>query len=84
MRSFRSGAAYGVFMQAVEARRVARRERVSRDRGNPLDTLNDFIAMFREMSPFVIKCQPDNYWLILTQKNYHESSYFKKMLIKKL
>ena len=31
------------FMQAVEARRAARRDRVFRDRGNPLDTLYDFI-----------------------------------------
>ena len=34
------------FMQAVEARRAARRERVSRDKGNPLDALNDFIEFY--------------------------------------
>ena len=33
-------------MQAVKARRAARRERVSRDKGNPLDALNDFIEFY--------------------------------------
>ena len=42
--SFRNGWC-GVFMQAVEVRRAARRERVFRDRGNPLDTLYDFIEL---------------------------------------
>ena len=42
VQSFRNGAAYGVFMQTVEARR----ERVFRDRGNPLDALNDSIEFY--------------------------------------
>ena len=41
-----SGAAYGDFMHTVEVRRASRRERVSKDRGNPLDTLNDFIEFY--------------------------------------
>ena len=38
IRSFCNGATYGVFMQALEARHPARRERGFRDRGYPLDT----------------------------------------------
>ena len=44
MQSFCNGTAYGVFMQA--ACHAAWRERVFRDRGNPLDTLNDFIEFY--------------------------------------
>ena len=39
----------GVFMQAVKARYcAARRKRVFRDRGNPLDTLHGFIELYSQ------------------------------------